>query len=95
MRRQRLHRGIKQRGQCIAIVPGNGIGNRRQRGNYRADRERGAPLVVDRGDDAILLQLQLLFEREPRQRALLNDRKGPENPACYRHGQRNGQNQTG
>ena len=78
--------GIEQRSQSAAIAFGDGIGDRRQRGDHAADRERGAPFIVDRGDDAVILQLQLLLERQPHQGALLDDRKGAEDPAgrCYR-----------
>ena len=34
-----------------------------------------APFIVDRGDDAVILQLELLIERQLRQRALLNNRE--------------------
>ena len=63
------------------------VSDRGQRGDHGADRERGAPLIVDRGDDAVILQLQLLFERELRQRALLDDRECTQNSAGDRDGQ--------
>ena len=46
-----------------------------------ADRQRGAALIVDRGDHAVILQLELLIERELRQRALLDNREGAEDGA--------------
>ena len=55
---------------------------------------RRASLIVERGDDAVILQLELLIEREPRQRALLNDREGAEDGARRRDGQRNGKDQA-
>ena len=57
LRRQRLHRAAKQCRQRVAIASGDGVADRRQRGDNGADRERGAPLIVDRGDDAVILQL--------------------------------------
>ena len=85
----------EQRRQPVAIALGDGVADRRQRGDHGADRQRGASLIVDRGDDAVILQLELLFERELRQRALLEDRKGAEDGAGRRYGQRNGEDQPG
>lgn len=95
LRDQRLHRAAKQRRQPVAIALGDGIRDRGQRGNHGADRERGASLIVDRRDDAVILQLELLVQREPHQGALLNDRKRAENGAGRRHGQRDGKDQAG
>src|SRR5215210_5852871 len=65
LRTQRLHRGVEQRGQGVTIAFDDSIAYRRQCADYRADRECGATLIVDRGDHAVILQLQLLCEREP------------------------------
>ena len=95
LRLQGLVGVAKQGRQAVAIALGDGIGYLRQRGQGGADRKRGAPLIVERGDHAVILQLELLFECELRQRALLQNRKGPENPAGHRDGQRNGEDQPG
>jgi len=73
LRRQRLHGLAQQRCQRIAVTFGDGVADRRQRGDDRTDRERGMPFVIDRRDDAVILQLELLFERKPRQGTLLQD----------------------
>src|SRR5947208_1841424 len=49
---------------------------------------RRAALIVDRGDDAFILKLELLVEGEPGQRALLNDGKRSQHAAADRHRQR-------
>ena len=94
LRLHRLHRAIKQRHQPLAIPLGDGIDDRRQVGDDRADRERRAALIVQRGDDAVILQLELLVERELGQCALLDDGEGPEDSAGHRDRQRDGQDQA-
>ena len=95
LRNERLVGVAKQRRQGVAIALGDGVADRRQGGDHGTDRERGPPLIVDGGDDAVILQLQLLVEREPRQGALLSDRKASEDGAGCRDRQRNGENQSG
>jgi hypothetical protein len=51
------------------------------------------PFVIDRRDDAVILQPELLFERQPRQGTLLQDGKRSEDSAGHRDGQRNSENQ--
>jgi hypothetical protein len=77
----------------IAVAFGDGVADRRQRGDDGADRERGTPFVIDRRDDAVILQPELLFERQPRQGTLLQDGKRSEDSAGHRDGQRNSENQ--
>ncbi len=59
------------------------------------DRERGAPFIVDRCNHAVILQLELLIEREPRQRALLADGEATEDRAGDCDSQGNRQDQAG
>ena len=80
--------------KSVAVTLGDGIGDRRQGCNHGADRKRGAAFIVDRGDHAVILQLELLIERELRQRALLDDREGSKNAAGDGHRQRNGEDQA-
>ena len=94
LRRQRLHGVAEQRRQPVAVFLGDGIGDRRQRGDHGTDRQRGAAFIVDGGDHAVILQLELLIERELRQRALLGDREGSEDAAGDGHRQRNGEDQA-
>ena len=91
--RQCLHGIAEQRCQSVPVLSGNSVGDRRQRGDHRTDRQRGAPFIVDGGDHTVILQLELLIERELRQRALLGDREGSENAAGDGHRQRNGEDQ--
>jgi hypothetical protein len=90
---QRFHGAAKQRRQPIAVAFGDGLAHRRQCRDHRRDRERGAALIIDRGDDTVILQLQLLFERELGERALLPNRKASEDGAGHRNSERNGKNQ--
>ncbi len=66
--------------QSVAVALCDGVGDRRQRCDHGGDRERGAAFIVDGGDHAVILQLELLIERELRQRALLDDREGSRMP---------------
>ena len=91
--RQRLHRVAEQRCQAVAVLFGDRLGDRRQRGDRRADRQRGASFIVDGGEHAVILQLELLIEREMRQRALLGDRESSKDGAGDGHRQRNGEDQ--
>jgi hypothetical protein len=95
LRLQRLHRAIKQRHQRIAVALGDGIRHRGQIGDDGTDGEGRAPLIVEGGHHAVILQLELLIESEPSQRALLNNRKGPEDAAGHRNAERDSQDQAG
>ena len=95
LRLQRLHGAAEQRPQRIAVALDDGLTDRRQAGDHRADCQRRPPLIVERGDDAVILQLELLVERELRQRALLDDRECSEDGAGHRNRQRNDQDQAG
>jgi hypothetical protein len=95
LRLQRLHGAREQRHQRVAVLLGDGFRHRGQIGDDGTDRQRRAPLIVEGGHDAVILQLELLVEREPGQRALLNNRKGPEDSAGHRDGQRNHKDQAG
>jgi hypothetical protein len=70
-----------QRQEPVAVAFEDGVADRRQRRQGGANRERRAPLIVERRDDAVILELELLVEGEARQRALLNDREGSQDPA--------------
>ena len=80
---------------AVAVAFVDGGGDRGQRGDHGADRHGGASLIVDCGDDAVILQLELLVERQSRQRPLLKDRKGAEDGAGGSDRQRNGEDQAG
>ena len=95
LRLQCGHRAAEQRAERVAVAFGDGVGHRRQRGEQRTQGERRAPLIIDRGDDAVVLQLELLFERESCQRTLLDDRKAAENAASRRDGERDREDQAG
>ncbi len=95
LRLQRRQRCLQQRQERVAVAFGNRVRHRGQIGDHGADRQRGPALIVEGGDDAVILQLELLVERKPRQGALLNDRKRSEDSAGRRDGQRNGEHQAG
>ena len=67
LRLDRRQRGLQQRHQRVAIALGDGFRHRRQIGDDGADRQGGAPFIVERGHDAVILQLELLVERKPHQ----------------------------
>jgi len=58
-----------------AIAFGDGVRDRRQIGDDRADRQPCAPFIIEGGNHAVILQLELLIERKAHQRALLHHRK--------------------
>src|SRR6478752_6280251 len=94
LRFQRLQGLAKQLAQSVAIILCNGLGDRRHGCEQGRDRQRGAAFIVNGGDHAVILQLQLLIERELRQRTLLDDREGSKNAAGEGHRQRNGEDQA-
>ena len=91
---QRLHGVAEQRRQPVPVILGDRVDDRRQRGDDRTDRKRGAAFIVDGGDHAFILQLELLIERELRQRTLLDDREGSKDAAGDGYRQRNGEDQA-
>ncbi|MGY4329099.1 hypothetical protein ACVWWG_003516 [Bradyrhizobium sp. LB7.2] len=95
LRLQRLVGVAEQREETVAVALGDGIADRRQGRDHGGDCQRGASFIVDRGNHAFILQLELLIEREPRQRPLLGDREAGENGAGHRNGERDGENQAG
>ena len=90
----RLHGLAKQRAKPVAIALGDGVADRRQRGDHGRDRKRGAPLVIDCRRHAFILQLELLIERKLRQRALLADREAAKDGAGGRHRERDGKDEA-
>ena len=81
LRFQRLRCIAEDCRQTVAIALDDGVRNRGQGGQCRADGHRGAPLIIEGGDHAVILQLELLIERELHQRTLLHHRKGSEDGA--------------
>src|SRR6185312_16349141 len=88
-----VERRAKQFAQSVTIILRKGLGDRRHGGDKGRNRQRGAAFIVDGGDHAVILQLELLIERELRQRALLGDREGSKDAAGGGYGQRNGEDQ--
>jgi hypothetical protein len=86
---------VLRRAEMSSVALGDGFGHRRQIGNHGTDGQRRAPFIVEGSHHAVILQLELLVEREPRQRTLLNNRKGPEDAAGHRSSQRDRQDQAG
>src|SRR5882762_2168555 len=56
--------GMQQCHQRVALAFGNGVRHRGQIGDDGADRQRGAPFIVEGRHHAVILQLELLIERE-------------------------------
>jgi hypothetical protein len=94
LRFQRLQGLAKQLAQSVAIILCNGLGDRRHACDQGRDRQRGAAFIVNGGDHAVILQLELLIERELRQGALLGDREGSKDAAGDSHCQRDGEDQA-
>jgi hypothetical protein len=80
----RRQRRLQQRHERVALALGDGLRHRGQIGDDGADRQCGAAFIVEGGHDAVILQLELLVEREPCQRAQLNNRKSSQDPADHR-----------
>jgi len=92
---QRRGDTAKQRHHRAAIALGDGVGNGRQRRDDTADRKGGTAFIVECGDDAVILKLELLIEREAGHGPLLKDREGAEHRAIRRNQDRDRQNQSG
>jgi hypothetical protein len=87
LRLDRRPGGAEQLAEPIAVALGDRLFDRRQGSDDGGDRKRGAAFIVDGGDHAVILQLELLIEREPGQRTLLADREAAEDGAGDRDGQ--------
>src|SRR5882762_2168556 len=64
LRLYRPQRRLQQCRQRVALAFGNGVRHRGQIGDDGADRQRGAPFIVEGRHHAVILQLELLIERE-------------------------------
>jgi hypothetical protein len=91
---QRRHGAAEQRAERVAIALDNGVGDGRLRCEHRAQLKSGAALIIDRGGDAVMLQLELLRGCEAGQFALLQDLERAEDCAGDRDGERNGEDQA-
>ncbi len=61
---QSRHGAAEQRGQSVPVSLGDRFRHRRKCRDRGAHRERRAAFIVDRRDDAVILQLELPFERK-------------------------------
>ncbi len=78
----------------VAIVVRQGVLDRRQPGDDGADGARRPALVFERGDDALVLQLELLIERGIGGRLLFDDGKRSEEERGADRRRRDGQDEA-